>query len=342
MQQEHFTFSSKNYTGYFNVDFSYVEKLVSKDQSVIITDKNLAAHYSHKFLTWRTIIIEPGEKNKQQATADHIIRELIKLKADRDTMIIAIGGGVITDIAAYVASVYMRGIKFALVPTTILAMVDACIGGKNGIDVGIYKNLVGTIRHPEFLLYDYGFLKSLPQSEWINGFAEIIKHACIKDKMLFEWLESQSLDSLQSSVHITDELIRRNVDIKYNVVINDEFEKGERRLLNFGHTLGHAVENLYKLSHGHAVAIGMVAACTISEEVNKFPAADKLRIVSLLKKYNLPVQLKFDKEKIWEVLLMDKKKSGSKINFVLLNSIGDAIVQPISVKQLEELFAVCL
>jgi 3-dehydroquinate synthase len=342
MQQEHFTFSSKNYTGYFNVDFSYVEKLVSKDQTVIITDKNLAAHYSHKFLTWRTIIIEPGEKNKQQATADHIIRELIKLKADRDTMIIAVGGGVITDIAAYVASVYMRGIKFALIPTTILAMVDACIGGKNGIDVGIYKNLVGTIRHPEFLLYDYGFLKSLPQSEWINGFAEIIKHACIKDKMLFEWLESQSLDSLQSSVHITDELIRRNVDIKYNVVINDEFEKGERRLLNFGHSLGHAVENLYKLSHGNAVAIGMVAACSISEEVNKFPAADKLRVVSLLKKYNLPVQLKFDKEKIWEVLLMDKKKSGSKINFVLLNSIGDAIVQPISVKQLEELFAVCL
>jgi len=160
--------------------------------------------------------------------------------------------------------------------------------------------------------------------------------------MLFQWLENQSLQSVQSSVDITDELVRRNVEIKYNIVSGDEFEKGERRLLNFGHTLGHAIENLYKLSHGHAVAIGMVAACTISEEVNKFPAADKLRVVSLLKKYNLPVQLKFDKEKIWEVLLMDKKKSGSKINFVLLNSIGDAIVQPISVKQLEELFAVCL
>jgi len=246
MHQEHFTFSSKNYNCYYNADFSSLERLVSKDKAVIITDKNIASYYSHKFISWSTIIIEPGEKYKQQATADYIINELINLQADRETIIIAIGGGVVTDIAGYVASVYMRGIKFALVPTTILAMVDAAVGGKNSINIGIYKNLVGTIRHPEFLFYDYSFLKSLPQAEWINGFAEIIKHACIKDKMLFEWLESQSLQSLQSSIDITDELVRRNVEIKYNIVSNDEFEKGERRLLNFGHTFGHAIENMYK------------------------------------------------------------------------------------------------
>lgn len=342
MHQEHFNYVSKNYTGYFNADFSYLEKLVSKDNAIIITDKNITANYSHKFITWRTIVIEPGERHKQQATADYIIGELIRLKADRETMIIAVGGGVITDIAGYVASVYMRGIKFALVPTTILAMVDAAVGGKNGIDVGHFKNLVGTITHPEFLFYDYSFLRSLPQAEWINGFAEIIKHACIKDKMLFQWLENQSLQSVQSSVDITDELVRRNVEIKYNIVSGDEFEKGERRLLNFGHTLGHAIENLYKLSHGNAVSIGMAAACILSEEVNAFPAADKLRVTALLKKYHLPIDFKYNKEKIWEVLLMDKKKSGNKINFVLLDSIGHGVVQPITFNQLQELFTVCL
>ena len=342
MHQEHFTYSSKIYTGYFNADFSYLEKLVSKDNVVIITDKNIASYFSHKFITWRTIVIEPGERNKQQATADFIIGELIRLKADRETMIIAVGGGVITDIAGYVASVYMRGLKFALVPTTILAMVDAAVGGKNGIDVGLFKNLVGTITHPEFLFYDYSFLRSLPHAEWVNGFAEIIKHACIKDKMLFQWLENQSLQSVQSSVDITDELIRRNVEIKYNIVSGDEFEKGERRLLNFGHTLGHAIENLYKLSHGNAVSIGIAAACIISEEVNAFPASEKMRVTALLKKYQLPVDFKYNKEKIWEVLLMDKKKSGNKINFVLLDFIGHGVVHPITLNQLKELFTVCL
>ena len=229
-----------------------------------------------------------------------------------------------------------------LVPTTILCMVDAAIGGKNGIDVGIFKNLVGTIKHPEFLFYDYSFLKSLPDEEWINGFAEIIKHACIKDKMLFEWLENQTVQTVQSSTDITDELVRRNVEIKYNIVSGDEFEKGERRLLNFGHTLGHAIENMYKLSHGNAVAIGMVAACNISEEVTNFRAEEKIRVSELLKKYHLPVDLSYDKEKAWEMLLLDKKKSGNKINFVLLNSIGDGVVQPLPLNQLQELIQVCL
>ncbi|MEP6615824.1 MAG: 3-dehydroquinate synthase [Ginsengibacter sp.] len=342
MQQEHFSFSTKNYTGYFNADFSFIEKLVPKENAVILTDKNIAVHYSHKFISWRTIVIEPGESNKQQATADFIIGELIRLKADRDTIILGVGGGVITDITGYVASIFMRGIKFALVPTTILAMVDAAVGGKNGVDVGIYKNLVGTIKHPEFLFYDYSFLRTLPDTEWVNGFAEIIKHACIQDNKLFGWLERQTLHALQSSVDIIDELIRRNVEIKYNIVSGDEFEKGDRRLLNFGHTLGHAIENIYKLSHGNAVSIGMVAACAISEEMNNFPAADKLRVISLLQKYQLPATIDFDKEKIWEVLLMDKKKAGNKINFVLLTDIGHGVVLPIALNQLKELFSICL
>ena len=338
MHQENYFFSSKKCTCYFATDFSYLEKLVSKEKTVIITDENIGALHPKKFDAWKTIVIKAGEENKQQATVDYIIKELINIKADRETFIVGVGGGVVTDIAGYAASVYMRGIRFGFVPTTILAMVDASIGGKNGIDVGIYKNLVGSIKQPEFLLFDYSFLETLPQDQWINGFAEIIKHACIKDEDLFTWLEDNSVEFFQSSVEKTNELIKRNVAIKYNVVSKDEFETGERKLLNFGPTLGHAIENIYLLPRGNAVSIGMVAACNISREINNFSATDETRVIELLRKYHLPVELNFADDKVWEVLLMDKKKSGDTMNFILLNKIGDAIVKPIPLAQLQQLF----
>ncbi len=134
---------------------------------------------------WQTIVIKAGEEHKQQSTVDYIIQQLIEKEADRNTFIVGVGGGVVTDITGYAASVYMRGLKFGFVPTTILAMVDASIGGKNGVDVGVYKNLVGLIKQPEFLLFDYSLLETLPGEQWVNGFAEVIKHACIKDAGCF-------------------------------------------------------------------------------------------------------------------------------------------------------------
>ncbi|MDQ6757205.1 MAG: 3-dehydroquinate synthase [Bacteroidota bacterium] len=337
MDKQQYKFPAKTVDCYFDADFSFLEQLVSKEKTVIITDKNIVENYQDRFIGWQTIVIKPGEENKQQSTVDHIIAELIKLQADRETFIIGIGGGVVTDIAGYAASVYMRGVKFGFVPTTILAMVDASIGGKNGVDVGKYKNLVGVIKHPEFLLYDYSFLKTLPDAEWINGFAEIIKHACIKNEDLFTFLEGESLQALKADQHKTAKLIKKNVEIKYNVVSQDEFETGERRLLNFGHTIGHAIENTYGLSHGNAVSIGISAACLISEVVNNFSSKERSRVISLLEKYHLPVDLKFDKEKVWEVLLLDKKKSADTMNFILLNKIGEGIVKPIPLNQLKEL-----
>ncbi len=171
MDKEQYKFSGKTVDCYFDTDFSFIEKLVSKEKAVIITDENIAALHAVKFTGWKTIILKAGEEHKQQATVDHVINELIKLQADRETIVVGVGGGVVTDIAGYAASIYMRGVKCALAPTSILAMVDASIGGKNGVDVGLYKNLVGTIRHPECLLYDYSFLKTLPENEWQNGFA---------------------------------------------------------------------------------------------------------------------------------------------------------------------------
>ncbi|MBA3674812.1 MAG: 3-dehydroquinate synthase [Chitinophagaceae bacterium] len=338
MKLEKFKFSSKLVKCYFDADFTYLEKLVERTKVIIITDENLALHYANKFMDYKTIVVKAGEKYKQQSTVDHVINELIKRNADRESILIGVGGGVITDITGYVASVYMRGIKFTFVPTSILAMVDAAVGGKNGVDVGLYKNLVGVINHPEFLLYDYSFLKTLPQEEWINGFAEIIKHACIKDKQMFSFLEKETLERFQNYPKEIAKLIKQNVEIKYSIVSKDENETGDRKLLNFGHTLGHAVENIYKLSHGNAVSIGMAVACKISGDIKSFSSKEKERVLALLKKYHLPVDLGFDKEKVWEVLLMDKKKSGDTMNFILLNKIGDAIVKPIPLDQLKNLF----
>ena len=333
-----YKFSDKKVDCFFDADLEIIESVVPKHNTIFITDENILAAHSDKFSGWKTIVIKPGEQYKNQETVNDIISQLIELHADRQTFIIGIGGGVVTDITGFVASVYMRGVRFGFVPTSILAMVDASVGGKNGIDVGVYKNLVGVINHPEFLLYDYTLLETLPDNEWINGFAEIIKHACIKDKDMFTFLEENSLMKFQSSVEMTGNLIKRNVEIKYNVVANDEHETGDRKLLNFGHTIGHAIENTSRLSHGNAISIGMVAACRISEKINELDTAESKKIIELLEKYELPVSFDFDKKRTWEILLHDKKKSGGNMNFVVLDHIGKASVRPIQIEHLHKIF----
>lgn len=270
-----------------------------------------------------------------QATVDSIIEQLIGLGADRKTVLVGVGGGVVTDLTGYVAAIYMRGLSFGFVPTSILAMVDASIGGKNGIDVDVYKNMVGTIRQPTFLLYDYSMLKTLPKEEWVNGFAEIIKHSAIKDASLFRELEKNKLTTYQRDKSLLAKLIRRNVVIKSDVVEADEFEHGERRLLNFGHTLGHAIENVYELSHGQAISIGMVAACMISEEFTSFKETD--RVIAVLKRYGLPTLAEFDPKEVMDVLRMDKKKVRDAMNYVMLNKIGQGVVKAIPLVELEKL-----
>jgi 3-dehydroquinate synthetase len=194
---------------------------------------------------------------------------------------------------------------------------------------------VGTIRQPQFLLYDYSLLKTLPKDEWVNGFAEIIKHAAIKDAALFRELEKNKLTTYQKDKAALAKLIRKNVTIKSAVVEKDEFEHGERRLLNFGHTLGHAIENLYELSHGQAISIGMVAACMISEEFTAFKETD--RVIAVLKKYGLPTLAEFDPREVMAVLRMDKKKVKDSMNYILLNKIGQGVVKLIPINELDKL-----
>ena len=335
MNKLQYKFSGKTTTYYMDADFSYLEKLVDKEHTVILTDSNVFASNQKKFGGWNTIVINAGERFKVQATVDSVIDQLIGFGADRKTFFVGVGGGVVTDLTGYVAAIYMRGISFGFVPSSILAMVDASIGGKNGIDVGLYKNLVGTIRQPEFLLYDLSLLKTLPKGEWINGFAEIIKHACIKDAVLFKELEKNRLSLYQKDKSALARLIRRNVAIKSAVVAKDEFEHGERRLLNFGHTLGHAIENLYELSHGQAISLGMVAACMISEEFTSFTDSD--RVIAVLKKYGLPTLAEFDPKEVMNLLRMDKKKVRDSMNYILLNKIGQGVIKLIPIVQLEKL-----
>ena len=338
MHTSEYTFSQKTVTCYFDADFSAIKNILQDAWTVIITDENLYDLHAEKLTGYRVIKIAAGEEYKNQFTVDSIIEELILMAAGKNTFLVGLGGGVVTDITGYVASIYMRGIKFGLVPTSILSMVDAAIGGKNGIDVGVYKNMVGTILQPEFIFYDYVFLETLPVKEWVNGFAEVIKHACIKDELLFKVLEKYSLHEYQTDKTLIADLVEKNVEIKTSVVTNDEFEKGERKLLNFGHTIGHAIENLHSIPHGHAVSIGMVAACNLSVQLNNFHADEAAKIVRLLARYHLPVDVETDHARVFEVLKMDKKRQGEGVQFILLQKIGKAEIKYISLTELEKHF----
>ncbi|MGN6491726.1 MAG: 3-dehydroquinate synthase [Agriterribacter sp.] len=335
MNPETYTFSKASTQYYFDSAFTQLKKIVDNKSAILITDENIFNSHPAKFKGWNVIVLKAGEEFKIQATVDSIIEQMIAMEADRKTTLVGIGGGVITDLTGYVASVYMRGINFGFIPTSVLAMVDASIGGKNGIDVGVYKNMVGIIRQPSFILHDLKLLASLPDSEWENGFAEIIKHACIKDAAMFAELQQNSVKSYRSNKNKMASLIRRNALIKIKVVQKDEFEKGDRKLLNFGHTLGHALENQYELSHGQAISIGMTYASNMSAQLRGFKDAEK--VIAVLEQYGLPTYAEFDKQKVLEVLKMDKKRVRKEMNYILLDKIGKGVIQPIPLTQLDKI-----
>jgi 3-dehydroquinate synthase len=323
-------FSRQKVSYFFDASFSDLKQIVPQKKTILITDQHIFDLHEKKFKGWQTIVLKAGEQYKVQATVDSVISQLIALKGDRQSFLVGIGGGVITDLTGYIASIFLRGVAFGFMPTTMLAMVDASIGGKNGIDVGNYKNMVGTINQPRFLLFDATMLKTLPDGEWRNGFAEIIKHAVIKDSGMFRQLEKADLKLFQKNKAALGALIRRNVLIKSKVVQEDEFEKGERRLLNFGHTLAHAIETPYNLPHGHAVAIGMCFAAHLSEELFGFTGATRLN--KIIANYGLPTSIHFERQQTFDLLTSDKKKEGDFMNFVLLQKLGKAQVEKIPLK----------
>jgi 3-dehydroquinate synthase len=337
MSIQQINFSGQQVTYCIGESFSHIKNMHSANKIIFLVDDVVFAKNETLFEAYFSIKVNASEVNKTQATVDNIIAQMLDLNIDKSWMIVGVGGGVVTDMAGYVASIYKRGIKLGLVPTTILGMADAAIGGKNGVNVGLYKNMVGTMHRPTFILFDFLFLQSLPKTEWINGFAEIIKHACIKDTILFSELEKYTIDYYIENKEAAATLIEKNIGIKTAVVLQDEFETEERFLLNFGHTFGHAIENTNNLPHGHAVSLGMIIAAKISEEINEFPSEDKVRLIKLLEQYNLPTNTKVDLQQALTVLKKDKKAEGDGINFVLLHKIGEANVQQIPFVMLEDL-----
>lgn len=335
MKQLSVRFSAGVTDFYFAGAFNQLRKITEPGSTVLITDEHVYAAHEIKFRGWNTFVLKAGEAFKVQPTVDAVVETLIEMQADRKTTLVGVGGGVITDLTGYIASVYMRGLRFGFIPTSILGLVDASIGGKNGIDVGLYKNMVGVIRQPAFILHDLRLLQSLPQKEWENGFAEVIKHACIRDSAMFAELEKRNLSGWQKNNKLLCDLIERNALIKVKVVKKDEFEKGDRRLLNFGHTLGHALETQYELLHGQAVAIGMTYACHFSEQLTGF--RETSRVTDLLTAYQLPAYAVFDKEKVFNVLKMDKKRAKQDMQYVLLAKIGKGVVRSIPLSTLEKL-----
>jgi 3-dehydroquinate synthase len=336
-QQVQFPSGTVNY--YLNSSVDELSKICDIDKAVFVTDEHIAQLYPNIFTGRKLLVVPAGEPSKDLSTISSLSEQLILTGAARNSILIGIGGGVVTDITGFLASVYMRGLKFGFVPTSLLAMVDAAIGGKNGVNLGLHKNILGTIRQPEFILYDTSFLQSLPDEEWSNGFAEIIKYACIFDAVLFEELEENSIAFYKNDAAALEDVIARCVAWKNKTVAEDEQEKGIRKLLNFGHTAAHAIENLCTLPHGKAVSIGMAIACKLSEHVTGLDAAITQRLEQLLLRYGLPINISLDATRVMEILKADKKRKDDSIDYILLKNAGEAIIQPLSLQAIENIIA---
>jgi 3-dehydroquinate synthase len=269
------------------------------------------------------ITISAGEKSKTLEQAGAICDRMIAAGLDRQSFIVGLGGGVIGDISGFVAAIFHRGIPHVQIPTTLLAMVDSSIGGKTGVNTGAGKNLIGAVHHPSLVIDDLDVLKTLPRREFNQGFAEIIKHAIIADAEMFDALKNVDLENLAP-------LIRRNIEIKSNIVAKDERDRiGARAILNFGHTVGHAIEragDYREFLHGEAVSLGIVAACDVSMKRAGLLRDQRDAIVDLLQKFELPTQLppNFPRENIFEALPFDKKFEDGEVRFVVTPGIGSA------------------
>ncbi len=315
------------------------EAPLEKRRVFIITDTNVAPLYAdevsasvadHCFRVTR-LVLPAGEKYKNTETVNRIYEFLIENKADRSSVILALGGGVIGDMAGFAAATYVRGIDFVQIPTTLLAQADSSIGGKTGVDVGGYKNMAGAFYMPVLVYSNISTVRTLEKRQYLSGLAEVIKHGMILDKEYFEYLrENEEGLAGQDPELLLDALFRSN-EIKKQVVEQDPYEKGIRKLLNFGHTIGHAIEkdSGFALFHGECVAIGCAGAILISENRGMITADERKEAVSFLESTGLPVRTAIPSaDRILPLIKLDKKNSAGVLSFVLLQGIGNAVTCP--------------
>jgi 3-dehydroquinate synthase len=312
------------------------KKLGLGSRCAVITDSNVGRHYAKE--TQRTleaadfstvlITIPAGEKSKSLKYLGECYDAMAAHRLERKSFVVALGGGVVGDLAGFVAASYLRGIPFVQVPTTLLAQVDSSVGGKTGINLKAGKNLVGAFYQPKLVVCDLATLDTLPAREFRSGMAEVIKYGIIYDAPFFRRLEQQMDAALRRDSATLTRIIARCCEIKADVVSQDETESGLRAILNFGHTIGHALEAISgygKYLHGEAISIGQVLAARLSQKVSGLSAADAQRIFELLKRAGLPVEVKLNggsREKVLAAMKLDKKVSQGEIKFVLARQIG--------------------
>lgn len=302
-------------------------QLLPEGRVVAIVDAEVDALHNLSELLPESVLIPAGEENKNLQLAQMLWEELIDSKVDRDTFLLGVGGGVVSDLVGFVASTYMRGVRFGLVPTTLMGQVDAAIGGKCAVNVGGYKNMVGLFSPAEFVLCDVQLLSTLPEREFRAGVAEIIKSAIVGDKELFELLERGSFEQLRQDSGVLAEAVRRAALVKCGLVADDPYDRGVRRLLNLGHTMAHAIESRSdQLTHGEAVAVGLVWASQRAVERGLLSPEEALCIGSVVEKYGLPTSTSLPEEELWEAMTHDKKASGGKVRLVLPRGVGDCVV----------------
>lgn len=302
----------------------------------VITDANVGNKFARAALKSLAsagfapalITVPAGEKSKCLAVVEKCLDQLAGHRLERGSFIVALGGGVVGDLAGFVAATYLRGVPFVQVPTSLLAQVDSSVGGKTGVNLKAGKNLAGAFYQPRLVLCDLDTLKTLPEREYVSGLAEVIKYGVIRDAKLFGWLETGMKKLLQRDSAVLRDVVARCCQIKADVVGADETEGGLRAILNFGHTIGHAIENSAgygKFLHGEAIAIGQVAEARLSQAVLGLPPDEAARIEFLFASAGLPVDLKLDaarRKKLFAAMQLDKKVSGGEIKFVLAEKIG--------------------
>lgn len=313
-------------------------KAFNPKNTILLTDKNVDKYYNNYFKEFKKIVIKTGEKVKNLAGLEYIIQQLVCFQADRSYTLLALGGGVVSDLGGLAASVYMRGVNFVFFPTTLLAQVDASVGGKNGVNFKGLKNIIGVFNQPSKVYCDVNFLKTLKDKDFRSGLAEMIKHAFIADLEYLIQIEKNSDKILKRDLVILAELVRKSIEIKAKVVNQDEREQGVRRILNFGHTFAHGFEKTTKLEHGEAVALGMLIAIKMSIHFNKIKQDVYPRVINLYKKLGLITTYKYNKTLVYKAMVMDKKREGDLINLVLLSELGKAQIKEIKLTELESVF----
>jgi len=306
-----------------------VRRMLPESDVAVITDNNIYRIYGEGFPDFPVFQIKPGEASKKIEVVESLAERLIDAGIDRDGLILGIGGGVVCDIAGFLASIYMRGIRCAYVSSSLLSQVDASTGGKNGVNLGGTKNVIGCFKQPEFVICDPAMLKTLPEDEYFSGLAELIKTALIGNAKLFEIIENNHEAIAKRDQDLLSMCISMAVNFKAAVVSEDEKEEGLRRILNFGHTYGHAIEVYKSFRHGYAVASGMELAAKFSLARGLITPRECSRIIALLKSFRLLRMHDIPDDQMRQLVLRDKKKTGNDIYFVFLNGIGKAVVEKI-------------